>query len=327
MRATVLLLGLVPACGLGVADDSSGGRTELPSSGAGPFKRLAFDSATPADEPWLLADPVLEVTEPALVARPGGGVDAWVTRESAELPAGDTEIWFAELPDLHGLTTAPFAPALTADLPWEDGHVGGPAIVALPDRLVMFYAGGDDIGRAESTDGGRSWTKRAAPVLTGATSPGAGFDGETWLLAFTAPGEPMAAAAAGIMLARSTDGVTFTRDPEPIVTPRGGAPKVYDAAATTAPALGWIVEGTGRGHWALWYAGLGRFPAVGDAPSFAIGYAGSWDGSAWQRAAGDRPIVAAPAGAPSVVLVGNHGVMAYDALNGRRSGVGLAATP
>ena len=67
------LLAFVPACGLGLADDSSGGRTALPSTGAGPFKRLAFDSTTPADEPWLLTDSILEVTEPALASRPGGG--------------------------------------------------------------------------------------------------------------------------------------------------------------------------------------------------------------------------------------------------------------
>ena len=130
------------------------------------------------------------------------------------------------------------------------------------------------------------------------------------------------------LLARSLDGVTFTRDPAPIVTPRSdGAPKQFDRFATGAPSLGWIVESTGRGHWALWYAGLARFPADGDAPSFAIGYAGSFDSVTWARIAGDRPIVSAPAGAPAVVVDGNHAVMAYDAPSGRRFGVGLAATP
>ena len=325
MRALVVLA-ILPGCGLGLADDTSGGRVDLPSTGAGPFKRLASDATTPADEPWLLIDPILEVTEPALATRDGGGLLTWVTRESAELPVGDTEIWFAELPALRDV--ASFAPAVTADRPWEDGHVGGPAIVALPDRLVMFYAGGDDIGRAESTDGGRTWIKRAEPVLTEATSPGAAFDGSEWLIAFTLPGDPIASAAAGIGLARSTDGVTFTRDPAPILLPRtAAAPKVFDRTAIVAPSLAWIVEGTGRGHWALWYAGLARFPAVGDAPSFAIGYAGSFDGVAWQRINGDRPLVFAPAGAPAVVVDDNHAVMAYEAPNGRRFGVGLAATP
>ena len=319
MRALLWLL-LVPACGLGIADDSSGGRTELPGTGAGPFARLVADPLTPADEPWLAIDPILEVTEPAILARPAGGYLTWITQESAELPAGDTEIWFAELPELRGLPLAPFARALAAELTWEGDRVGAPAIVALDDRLVMFYAGGDDIGRAESTDGGRTWSKRAEPVLRNATSPGIAFDGSAWVLAFVD--------GRGIGVAHSTDGVTFTPDPDPVITARtDSGPKVFDHTLVTSPSVAWLVEGTGRGHWVMWYAGLARLPASGEAPTFAIGYAGSFDGHDWQRISGERPIVAAPAGAPAVVVEGNHAVMAYDALNGRRFGVGLAATP
>lgn len=319
MRA-VLACGLaaLPACGLGLADDSSGGRVDLPRTGAGPFARLTPDGTTPADEPWLLVDPILEVTEPALAPRPGGGWRVWVTRESAELPAGDTAIWSAELAALGDAPT--FAPALAPSLPWEGDRVGAPAVIALPDRLVMYYAAAGGIGRATSTDG-TIWQKDAAPVLTDAASPGAAFDGREWLVAFTRPGDP----GAGIHLARSSDGTTFTVDDEPVLTPRGG--DAFDALEAIAPALGWIVEGTGRGHWALWYAGLELRPAEGDAPQYAVGYAASWDGVRWDRLAGERAIVSAPAGAPAVVVDGNHGVMAYDAPSGRRFGVGLAATP
>lgn len=323
MRTPAAALALATAaCGLGVADDTSGGRDALPITGAGPFEKLALDNATPVEEPWIAIDPILELGEPAILLRDGGGVHAWITRESADPPEGDTQIWFTEIPDLRDLPP-PYTPVLVADLPWEDGRVGAPAIVPLPDRLVMFYAGGTAIGRAESTDGGRTWTKRAEPVLTGAISPGAAFDGTTWLLAFVDPAAPGAA----IHLARSTDGVTFTRDPEPVLVPRGVVQEDFEAYAVTAPSLGWLVEGTGRGHWALWYAGAERPPPTDTRIEYAVGYAASFDGTDWQRIAGGRPIVSAPAGAPAVALDGNRGVLAFDALEGRRMAVGVAETP
>jgi hypothetical protein len=42
---------------------------------------------------------------------------------------------------------------------------------------------------------------------------------------------------------------------------------------------------------------------------------------------GNRPIAAAPATEPTVLLDDNHGVMAFAAVNGRRSAIGLAITP
>jgi hypothetical protein len=208
---------------------------------------------------------------------------------------------------------------LTADRPWEEGHVGAPAVFAIGDTLVMFYAGGTGIGRADSVDGGLTWTKWPAPVLTDATSPGAAYDGTTWLLAYVdGNGE--------IRLARSTDGHEFTRDPAPIVTPRAADPSAFDHLAVAAPSLAWLVEGTGRGHWAMWYAGVKKAPPVGDPPLYAVGYAASWDGVTWSRLAGNRPVAAAPAGEPAAVVDGNHGVMVFTAVNGRRRAVGLAIT-
>ncbi|MEZ4398679.1 MAG: hypothetical protein R3B06_01575 [Kofleriaceae bacterium] len=321
MRARLGLLAMagLAGCGIGFADDSSGGHDQLPVSGAGPWRRLPADPTSPADEPWLATDPVLEFTEPAVVGGADGGYLLFVTREPAGSPAGDTQIWRGELPAAGQLVT-PLEPVLEADRPWEEGHVGDPAIVVTSDRLVMFYTGGTGVGRADSTDGGRTWTKWPAPVITDARSPGAAYDGATWLVAFVD-------GAGAIGLARSPDGHDFVRDPDPLLTARADAPGAFDHAAVTQPALAWLVEGTGRGHWALWYAGLAQPPAAGDAPAYAVGYAASWDGQQWDRLAGDRPVVAAPADAPAVFLDGNHGVMAFGAINGRRPAIALAITP
>ena len=51
----------------------------------------------------------------------------------------------------------------------------------------MAYSAGTSIGRADSTDGGVTWTKWPAPILTNATSPGLAYDGATWVLAFVDP--------------------------------------------------------------------------------------------------------------------------------------------
>lgn len=319
-RLLALALVSTTACGFGLADDSSGGRDELPQSGAGPFKKLEADDTTAADEPWVALDPVLEFTEAALTTRPGGGHVLYVTRESAAEPAGDTTIWRAELTDLRELPT-PFVEVLTADRTWEEGHVGAPSMIREGDTLVMFYAAGvDSVGRADSIDGGLTWTKWPSPVLTGVRSPAIGYDGGTWLLAFVDE-------TGAIGLARSDDGHEFTRAAAPILAARTDDDKAFDHAGVAAPELAWIEQGTGRGHWALWYAGLEEPPAEGERPLYAVGYAASWDGASWSRLAGNRPIASAPAGEPSVALDGNHGVMAYTAPSGRRQAIGLAVTP
>jgi hypothetical protein len=107
MRALLapLLVGSV-GCGLGLADDTSGGRTDLPRTGAGPWQKLPADDATPLEEPLVAVDQILEYTEPALLAD-GDGYLLFVTREPADAPVGDTAIWRAELPALDALTTAP----------------------------------------------------------------------------------------------------------------------------------------------------------------------------------------------------------------------------
>ena len=320
MRAptSIVLAAALAGCGLGVADDSSGGRDALPLTGAGPFAKLPLDEAKPLDEPWLLTDPVVEYGEPALVARPGGGLIVLVTRESAAAPEGDTTIWRTEQATLGALPDAPVE-VLTADLSWEEGHVGAPAVVDTGDTLVMFYAGGTGVGRADSHDGGRTWTKWPAPLLTNAASPGVAYDGSTWLVAFVDP-------AGAIRIARSPDGHDFEVAPEPIVTARAADAKAFDHAAVGGPALAWLDEGTGRGHWALWYAGLKKVPAGTDDPVWAIGYAASWDGASWSLLAGNRPVAAGPSAAPAVLMQGNHGTLAFQAVNGRRSAIGLATT-
>lgn len=314
------------ACGLGLADDTSGGKTDLPAAGAGPFRRPAFDLDTPLDEPWLALDPALELDEPAVIARADGGIQYWLSREDASPPVGDAQIWTGALADLRA-APEPLAPALVADQPWEQGRVAAPAIVRDPDEgdhLIMFYEGGlaaPQIGRADSHDGGARWQKHGAPVLAAARSPGAAFDGATWVLAVerTDGGD-------GIWLARSTDGIAFTLDAAPVLTPRTTLDGAFDAVAIREPSLAWTEQATGRGLWMMWYAGTDMPAPTDDTPwRFAIGYAASFDGVTWQRLAGTRAILGDPAGAPTVALGdGGPDFLLYAATQSRRRAIGLA---
>lgn len=323
----ILATAFAAGCGFGFVDDESGGAAGLPTSGAGPFRRLETNVDTPIEEPWLLSQRTLDFTEPALVARDGGGFVFFAARESPEPPAGDTQIWRGAARDLTQLPDEPLAPVLVADLPWEEGRVAAPAIVVLPDRWVMFYEGGlaaPQLGRAESTDGGRTWVKSPAPVLADARAPGAAFDGTDTLLAFTRG--TTAAPTPGIWLARSADGLTFAADPEPLIVP-SGAVDSFERVAVDSPSLAWLVETTGRGHWALWYGGLEEVPDEGDAPRYAVGYLASFDGIAWSRLAGGRPVLAVPAGAPVVVVDRTRATMLFQANDGQRPAIGIALHP
>lgn len=322
MKKAIALL-FTGGCGLGLGDATSGGSDGLPTTGAGPYQRLEADETTAADEPWLATERTLDFTQPELLARDGGGFVFFLTRESPDEPVGDTVILRGALRDPHQLPDEPPVIVLAADLPWEEGHVAAPAIVTLPDRLVMFYEGGlaaPQLGRAVSTDGGRSWQKDAAPILPGALDPGAAFDGTTWLIAFVRPGEP------GLWLARSTDGTTFTVDADPLLLPTG-VEDSFERVGVAGPALAWLVESSGRGHFALWYGGLEEVPDEGDAPRYAVGYAASFDGLAWDRPAGGRPVLAAPAGAPAVLVEGPRATLLFQANNGLRPAVGIARHP
>lgn len=332
MRGTFIpLMGaaaVASGCGFGFADDESGGRDNLPTSGAGPFRRLETNVDTPIEEPWLLSERTLDFTEPALIARDGGGFVFFATRESPEPPAGDTQIWRGAARDLTEVPDEPLAPVLVADQPWEEGRVTGPAIVVLSDRWVMFYEGGPveapSIGRAESTDDGRTWVKSTGAVMLGGGAPGAAFDGETWLVAFR--GGDAARLESVIVLARSTDGVTFERDPGPLLGPTGIVDS-FERVGVTSPSLAWLVEPTGRGHWAMWYGGLEEVPDEGDAPRYAVGYLASFDGLDWSGLAGGRPVLAAPAGAPVVVVDGVRATMLFQANDGQRPAIGIALHP
>ncbi|MCA9673697.1 MAG: hypothetical protein H6708_13840 [Kofleriaceae bacterium] len=312
-------------CGLGLWDEEPGGSANLPTLGAGAYRRLGPDIDTPGDEPWVIDDRFETFSDPAPLARAGGGLRVWFGW-AAQDQLGST-IGYAELSSVHDLPVVAPRVVLTPSAAWEQGRIGAPAIADLGDgHLVMFYEGGDvatpAIGRADSTDDGDTWSRGDAPVLTDAAQPTvAVLDGQL-VLFVTRPGE------VGIFrteLAAAT-ATAFTLRPEPVIVPRPELADAFDAVEVGSPFALITVSQAGRAHWGLWFTGAAEAPDAG-APPTAVGYAGSFDGDTWERFGGPDPVLGSNAFGPAVVLDGATGVMLFHDQHRLQLGIAAAVHP
>jgi hypothetical protein len=298
---------LCGGCGLDPFDEGPGGSQNLPTLGAGPYARFAADDATMADEPFVLFDRDAELFAPTVLAG-GPGLRIWMSREVPGPPDDDTQIYYAELASVHDVPEDAPRLALAADQAWEQGRVASPTVVDLGGKhLVMFYEGGvmtRQIGRADSTDDGATWTKAAAPVLAGAMEPSAAYVNGRFELYVTRPGSPAIWRATG-----SSDGA-FTFDAGPVLEPRPGLAKAFDANSLDEPDIVIDHEST-RLHWGLYVVGYDAMPDDAGTAHPAIGYAGSFDGVSWERFGGAAAQLGAPAVGPAVLLTPAHGLMLY----------------
>ena len=305
MRWSIFLI-LVAGCGLDPFNEGPGGAENLPTLGAGPYARFASDDATPADEPFVFFDRSAELFDPTVIAG-GPGLRVWMSREEPGPPDDDTQIYYGEVASAHDVPAGPLTLALAADQAWEQGRVAAPTVVDLGGKhLVMFYEGGTTaraIGRADSTDDGATWTKLAAPVLSGAMQPSAAFANDRFELYVTRPGSP------AIWRAVGTDAFAF--DAGPVLEPRPGLMKAFDADSLDHPCIVVHRESTGRLHWALFVVGYDAMPDDAGSAHPAIGYAGSWDGASWERFGGPAAQLGAPAVGPAVLITPAHGLMLY----------------
>lgn len=164
-RALLTLVALPLACatigGPGLGD------MDLPSSGVGPFRKLA-SSEVQSTAPYLLDDPLVRWRDPGALVLGGtevalyAVVDRDVAGETREVivrsRATDGRSFFGG----RGGQVPPVA--VIADAPWEGRVVSGPAPVRVGSEIWLYYAAEGGIGRARSSDG-VAFTKDAAPVL------------------------------------------------------------------------------------------------------------------------------------------------------------------
>ncbi len=230
-----------------------------------------------------------DVWDPSVLKESSTSYQMWYTGTDA---AGDENIGYATSTDGASWTKHGAAPVLAAGGGWESNLVFKPSVVFDGVQYDMWYvgedaSGTDRIGYATSPDG-ITWTKHTGnPVLDvdaegtwddhGVGGPSVLKVGSTYQMFFTGSN----GVTTRIGHATSSDGVTWSKDPEnPVIS--NGSPGSWSWTKAYAPAL--VAVG---GRYMLFYSG-GALPEIGE-----TGYAASSDLSTW-RPAGPVLVVGAP---------------------------------
>ncbi len=299
------------ACGLGPFAEPGGGDDRLPQSGAGPYVFAAPDFDTPADEPYVLAQPIVSLTDPWVHKLDDGRYEIFYTRSTEDA----SEVWRVRLESLDALPAEPPERVLAPSADWEGSVVRSPSLVVEGSEFFLYYEGGDDapsIGLARSTDGGQTFAKDVSnPVVTEAGDPDVIKTEESWLMVSIDPlGEQ-------IVLREGQSAAAFGA-PRALVSARLGA-GTFDAFGVRAPALRRQTSSAGREHFGLFYSGLG--PNADGEETSSIGYQGSFDLQLWTAFLDGEPILSAgPAGAggPAPLLDGTDSLLfVHQARQGR----------
>lgn len=295
MRRALLLL-VLAACGRGSDGTRGGGSAALPTSGAGPFRKIVdADFTTPLDEPFVVTVFGSDVTDPAPLEG-DGGVRVFFAKDGAIYRTDVAEPIVALPPD-------PVL-VLAAGEAWESGAVRAPAIVDEGDEVILYYEGGaGGIGRAISVDGGESFEKTGM-VLPGATSPAAIRVRGVHFLYHTRADAP------GVFVATSFDGESYVARPEPVL------------AAGAAPAVAGGVTATGDTRIALYV----EVPGSGGSTTIAL--AASRDGATFQLKRDPMFDPDPPSErAAGVLLRRSEALLFYTDVKSSRSAIALARSP
>lgn len=321
LMAAGLAIGLA-GCGLGLSDNPPGGTDNLPTSAIGPYVRPADAFETPNQEPWILSDNQADLSEPWIVARDDGGFRIWYARQVTG-QAAPRELWYAEFADYgHAPDVAPRR-VLAPTSAWEETTLSAPSVFDDGNRLLMVYAGGDDlasIGLATSMDDGATWQAADAPILTGVRSPSVAVVGEELWMVAERVGMP------GIWRAKASlaDPTSWTFDAAAIATARPELEEAFDKAVVGSPAIVARETVAGRLRVGVWFTGL-KDAANGDTAS--VGYIGTFDGVLWERYSPTNSVLAAPGREPSLIVGPRSGLMAFSAQRSARSGIAIAVHP
>jgi hypothetical protein len=293
----------------------------LPIAGPGPYLLLPGDFDTPADEPYVLAQPIVSLLDPAVLEREDQGFDIYYTK----VEDGTREIWRAELPSVHELIAGPPEQILVADADWEQGSVGGTALVVDGQTLILYYHGGvadPAIGRALSTDGGQTFVKDAGnPIVAAGLDPHVALRQGQWFMAHVDPQEQR------ILMRESSDGLSFS-EPWEVLSARTGVDTAFDHLALRAPAIDLQATLDGGLRFGVFYSGLGYSNA--DDPIESIGYLGSFDGVRWERFMAGEPILQpgpTGAGGASPIVGPTSSKLFFHQLRQGRGRIAVATSP
>jgi hypothetical protein len=274
--------------------ESAGGDSNLPSSGAGPFRPLAATEVSGV-APNLLDDQTADYRAPSALAL-SDGVALYVVMVGAQgndviarTRATDDRTFYGATEDFGHKPQQ----VLASDQPWESPDLAHPSVLAVGSGVWLYYASNGSIGLAQSADG-LTFTKGGGPVLAAdalgpiasasvAQLPDGSFD-------------MMFAQGDSIYEATSADGLVWQRvdaDPStPVMDPvLGPAPSntelpPFDTLRVADPCFSPRVTAAGRLQARLLYTGYSE--AEGGVTS-AIGFAARY-GSSGALVRADGPV-------------------------------------
>ena len=284
-------LALVALVACGTSNDEGAVSLDVPSANMGPFRALQ-NKELKGTAPFVLDDSRAQYTDAAALAD-GTGVILYAVSggKIVRTRALDGRTFY-------GIGQPGKSPpvVLSPDQPWEGGALAGPfAFRPTEDPAVvwLFYAGGDSVGLARSTDGGRTFAKASAPLITGDVRSPTVFALPSGALAM------LFTTRAGIEEARSADGgQTWTRLPGLVLGASRGA-GAFDAVAVADPVAATRGTPAGRFHVRVLYTG------TNEAGATAIGFAARYgeDGPLTRNSLPAFPSGAQPAYAPPFLYV------------------------
>jgi hypothetical protein len=336
------LVACVAACATG--GDTGKGDENLPTSGAGPFRKLDGNEVAGV-APFVLDDKNALYREPAVMHDPGGGGDVILyaigKQEGRDVVvrsrATDARSFYGTTSDIGHTPPA----VLAADQPWEGSDLSGPfAILGAelpsgsggepPPAVLLYYAASGGIGAARSSDG-LSFTKVPGPIL--ARDPASAWETTELRAPSVYVGDDRRvhlfyASGAAIGEAVSDDGLHFTRAPgNPVLVPaREPAPSElapnekppFDTARVGDPCPSPRHTPAGREQVRVFYTGEGAGGAT------AIGFAARYgDSGPLERNA--LPVYSVGQGEAAPAFFGGDG-FAYLYVQQERRGVGATAT-
>jgi len=378
-RAIIVLLSLAAAAAIacGQISDRYGSTTAMPAAGISPWYKIDMDPEEDLVQSFILvADPGQYLTEPSYLIVGDVHHLFFEVREydpDADEVASSAIAYALSDNGLDWEWANEGEPILVADEAWEGAGVGGPSVLHLDGRFVMLYAAldGGGFGIAESDDG-LVWEKAAAnPVVVPdqdweedfIAAPSIWWHDGAYRMAYSG------GAAEGTILARlaghsigyaaSDNGLSWLKKDQqgrtgrthpgrvrPILSPdqdwEGYDPDNDAPGAMSSPCLR-IDHPVDRDVWRLYYTGN----TVGDPVLLdtGIGYAGSFDGRAWEKLEnafnpilnekfpltlfGVTQYVVYGESAPSVIKKGNayRMIFAQTDLLGAQQGLAIAAHP
>jgi hypothetical protein len=244
------LCGVLLLFSCGTLGGVGGGAADLPSSGVGPFRTLEDGELNPAAVvPYVFSDPGADYREPSVVA--------------ASSDPTSTEVWM-----------------------YAVGHVSGADVIvrSRADDARSFY--GDFADNADTSHprhvpptvlkADQTWEGGAGASLAGPSA--LMVDGQLWLYY---------AAAGGIGLAQSSDGITFTKQSGPVLVPDASA--AWETTTPHAPSVAVFPDGS-------WHMMYGAGVSIGEATSA--------DGITWTRVDGNPIFAPTPTVDPSTLPEG-----------------------